>query len=62
VLCVVGRGLCVGPIPRPAESYPLCVSKCDQMRSDGDGIVLVQKCDLYNLQTPNVDISISTGL
>jgi len=32
------------------------------MRSDGDGIVLVQKCDLYNLQTPNVDISISTGL
>jgi hypothetical protein len=25
-------------------------------------LYLLQKCDLYKLQTPNVDISVSTGL
>jgi hypothetical protein len=37
VSCIVflfsGRGLCDGPIPRPAESYRLwCVSECDQAK------------------------------
>jgi hypothetical protein len=27
VVCLSGRGLCDGPIPRPQESYPLCVIK-----------------------------------
>jgi hypothetical protein len=32
-ICVVGRGLCDGPIPRPEESYRLwCVFECDQVK------------------------------
>jgi hypothetical protein len=28
-----GRGLCVGPIPRPEESYRMwCVFECDQVK------------------------------
>ena len=33
--CVLsGRGLCVGPIPRPEESYRVCVcvTECDQVQ------------------------------
>jgi hypothetical protein len=33
VFVLSGRGLCVGPIPRPEESYRLwCVSECDQVK------------------------------
>jgi hypothetical protein len=32
VFVLLGRGLCDGPIPRPAESYRLWyVSECDQV-------------------------------
>ena len=31
--CVLlGRGLCVGPIPRPGESYRVCVIECSQVQ------------------------------
>jgi hypothetical protein len=33
VFVLSGRGLCVGPIPRPDESYRLwCVFECDQVK------------------------------
>jgi len=31
--CVLlGGGLCAGTIPRPEESYRLCVTECDQVK------------------------------
>jgi hypothetical protein len=33
VFLLLGRGLCVGPIPRPGQSYRLCcVSEYDQVK------------------------------
>jgi hypothetical protein len=44
VFVLSGRGLCVGPSPRPEESYRLwCVSEFDQVKSQKHSTPAVKK-------------------
>jgi hypothetical protein len=39
----VDRDLCDGPIPRPEESYRVCVLECDQVQQQPSTLTMTNK-------------------